>query len=144
MLASFYLLSEGWATATYSPFYILTLTVTFFLMLTNFTAKISFACLLHVFLLLFVKSFIVFLIFSPSVVNLTGIYLGKIEMNLRFRQNKFWDWSKWYFLLLLVSYQPLGEWLRDVFQSRWLHSFNLQLVYFLWFQNQVLCACLII
>lgn len=39
MLASLYLLSEGWATATYSPFYILTQTVIFILNSQSFLLK---------------------------------------------------------------------------------------------------------
>lgn len=57
MLASFYLLSEGWATATYSPFYILFRLSYFLLIWLSLLQRYLF---LLVFVFLFVKSCILF------------------------------------------------------------------------------------
>lgn len=85
MLASFYLLSEGWATATYSPFYIL-IHEEFF---SQCPKCLTFE---YLFFYLFLFAFVsVTEDFScQCYLNLTECYHGKIEMILGIKPNKVW------------------------------------------------------
>lgn len=103
MLASFYLLAQGWAMATYSPFYIL-LHNFLFLKLELHQASVVFHLFqypLEHFLWPFPRfsqCFFFCLLWMISIVlivNLTWNYHGKIALMLRFRQNECWVWTKW-------------------------------------------------